>query len=65
VSSGKLCVIHVPRHILLEAVAGIIPASYETIVFSQWSEDKDSMMIGFSDGPPPIYESALPDEMVN
>lgn len=63
-SNGKLCVIHIPRHILLEAVAGIIPPSYETIIFSQWSEDRDSMMVGFAEGPADI-EYLVPPEDLN
>lgn len=63
-SGGKLCVIHIPRHILLEAVAGIVPATYETIIFAQWSDDKDSMMVGFAEGPADV-EYLTPPEQLN
>lgn len=50
-SAGQLCVIHVPRAVILEAMTGVIPEDFDLIVFSQWSEDKDAMMIGFARAP--------------
>jgi hypothetical protein len=37
--------------VILEAMTGVIPEDFDLIVFSQWSEDKDAMMIGFARAP--------------
>jgi len=48
--TGQLCVIHVPRHVLLDVVEDAVPSGFTTIVFAQWSEDRDVLLIGFADG---------------
>lgn len=62
-SASELCVIHVPRGVLLDAVSGIVPATLTTIVFAQWSEDKDAVTIGFSASHP--LEARMPTGMEN
>lgn len=50
-SSGKLLVLHVPKEALMVGLQSLLPDEFDTIVFAQWSEEKNAMMIGFAANP--------------
>lgn len=48
-ANGRLFTLCVPRAVVLEAMAGLIPPSFTNVVFAQWTADKDSVTIGFTE----------------
>jgi hypothetical protein len=49
---SQLFVLHLPKQAIMDAVAGNLPSGFDQVVFSQWSEEKDAVLIGFAAGEP-------------
>ena len=53
---------HIPKSALMSAMDGVLPSEFQTVVFAQWSEDKDALLVGFSEGVMP-EEIVIPAEL--
>ena len=42
--------LHIPKDALMLAVENTLPKEFDSVVFSQWDESRQALVVGFSHG---------------